>query len=262
MSPRRYTSNAMKGGAMLRETLALLREWKPGTDPGVFASQVIARNTLGKATRARMSDILRRIFFRRFTAPGAPPTAQTQAMILSGFSETVVTRLLYLHAALADDLLYDFATLYLDPLYHEGRWQLDTSDGMRFIDSLIAEGAIAPPWSENIKVKTARGLLAALRDFGLLEGRAVKTFAAAHLPLPVFVYVTYYLRDQGVAGARLVSHPHWKLFFLTPGDVERLFAEAHQEGHVGYYAAGGTVRVEWSYDGLASAVRALTQATH
>lgn len=261
MTGRHYTANLQKGGAMLAETIALLREWRPGMSPEEFVNKVVARNPLGKATRARARDILGRVFFRRFDNQTLPAT-HIQRLLTAELSPVVVNRILYLYAALADDLLYDFATDYLYRLYHDGRWRLGTDDAVAFIESLIAKGDITPPWSENIKLKTGRGLLATLRDFGLLEGQAMKHFTPAFLPIPAFLFMAYHLGDIGIAGARLITHPHWRLYFLTPDQVERLYGEAHQMGHLGYYAAGGTVRVEWRYDGLGGVVEALAETAH
>lgn len=262
MTQRHYTSNMMKGGAMIPETLALLQEWHPGVPPEEFTNTVVSQNLLGKATRARVKDILSRVFYRRFAAPGLPSGEHIRTLMAAGFTDGVIRRLLYFHTALADDLLYDFVVQRLYPLYHAGRLQLDTSDAVVFIDELIAAGLISPPWSRNIKVKTARGLLAALRDFGLLEGHAKKRFLPSYLPLPVFLYAAHYLQEQGVAGRRLIEHPHWRLFLVTEGEVEQSFLAAHQEGYLGYYAAGGIVRVEWRYEGVAGVVRALAAGTH
>ena len=261
MTARHYTSNMMKGGAMIQESLALLREWDPRIPPEDFTQIVIQQNLLGKATRARVRDILTRVFFRRFAAPGVPSGKHLRAMITAGFPDSVITRLLYFHAALADDLLYDFVVQRLYPLYHSGRYQVDTSDAVQFIEELIASRLIAPPWSDNIKTKTGRGLLAALRDFGILEGHAKKRFRPAYLPAPVFLYVAHYLQEQGIVGYALLHHTHWRLFLVTEQEVERNFITAHQDGFLGYYVAGGIVRIEWRYRGVEGIVRALTSPT-
>lgn len=257
MTGRRYTANLMKGGALVAETLALIREWTPDSDPAAFATRVVQQNLLGKATRARVRDIVQRVFSRRYLQGGGQAAAHIQALLVAGYGEPVLRALLYYYTALSEDLLYDFVIHRLFPLYQSGRERLDTGDALGYIDDLTATEAIAPPWSEHIRRKTARGLLAALRDFGVLEGKAVKRFRAPCIPMPVFLYVAHHLRDQGVLGVGLVNHSHWRLFLLDMPAVEQRFYEAHQEGHLGYYAAGGIVRVEWRYRSLEELVRAL-----
>ncbi len=259
---RHYTANLMKGGAMIPETLALLRDWSPETPLAIFTETVIRENRIGKATRARVGDVLRRVFVRRFLQGSAPVAPHLRALAEAGYPEPVLRSLLYYHTALTEDLLYDFVVGPLFELYQSGRGQVGTADVVEFVDELTAAGAIAPPWSENTKRKTARGLLAALRDFGLLEGKAKKRLRSLYLPMPAFLYVAHHLRDQGALGIRLLQHPAWRLFLYGEPDVEKRFLEAHQEGYLGYYAAGGIVRVEWRYPDLGGLVRALAGSAH
>src|SRR5690606_35192069 len=108
MTQRHYTSNMMKGGAMIPETLALLQEWHPGVPPEEWTDTVGAQNLLGKAPRARGRDVLRRAFCRRVAAPGLPSGEHVRTLMAAGFPDGVVRRPLYFPTALADDRLYDF----------------------------------------------------------------------------------------------------------------------------------------------------------
>lgn len=242
---RLYTCNIMKGGAMISECLLLLQEWCPGEKKGEFINRVTERNLIGKASRKRVRDIINRIFFRRFFKEEEITAINLKSLLSLGYDEDLV-KLFYYHTALADDLLYDFASQWLYSLYFDGRYKLDTSDGVAYIEQL--GNKITPQWSENIKTKTARGLLATCRDFGLLQGAAKKSFAPIHIPVIAFLYVAYHLKKNVPSAGRLLTHPDWRLFLLTNDQVEQLFLEAHQNGHLGYYSAGGITRIEWKYD--------------
>lgn len=256
-SGRRYTCNLMKGVA-LAESRQLLLEWQPGEDRASFSARVAGANLLGKASRRRVRDLVQSVFWPRFFAGNVPPGELAQ-MMLKVISDTATAfRLVYYHAALADRLLYDFVTQWLLALYQEGRHQVVVDDGVAFIEKQIQSGLIKPPWSENVKLKTAQGLLAACRDGGILRGTVKKEFAPVQLPRPVFLYMAYYLKGLVASAARLVAHPDWGLFLLTPTQVEELFLEAHQAGDLGFYCAGGIMRVEWPYPDLARFVRGFT----
>jgi len=58
-----------------------------------------------------------------------------------------------------------------------------------------------------VATKVARGLLAALRDFGILEGRAQKRLASLALPVSACAYLAFCFRNAGAAGRSLVTHP-------------------------------------------------------
>jgi len=85
-------------------------------------------------------------------------------------------------------------------------------------------------------------MLAALRDFGILEGAKRKRIAPQHLALEAFCLIAFCLHDLGFEQKSLVRHPDWKLFLLTQTTVERLFLEAHQNGWLDFQAVGGAQR--------------------
>ena len=63
--PPRYTSRMQKGGALLQEMRLLVQIW---TDASLETNraEVMLRNPLNKATRARVADVINRIFVPRF----------------------------------------------------------------------------------------------------------------------------------------------------------------------------------------------------
>lgn len=255
---RHYTRNVTKG-AMFDECRALLRAWQPGMDYAAFRGMVVESNLLGKVTRARAADVLKRAFQARFLSPGVPPAECARKMLLAGAPEGVMNRIIFYHAALADDLVYDFVTQHLYDLWRAGRLQVGTADGEAFIEELAARGRLVADWTPCAATKVARGLLTVCRDGGLLHGAVKKRFAPVHLPLAVFIYIAYYLKEEVVSGSRLIEHRDWRLFLLDEPSVERLFLDAHQRGYLSYQAAGGIKRIDWRYADLSEAVDALIE---
>ena len=255
---RHYRSNMMKGGALVSESLRLVEEWSPESSLEGFRETVIRDNIIDRATRTRIADILRRIFIPRFLAENVPPIVNLQALLNASQNPEIALKALLYHTALSDDLFYDFVVCHLFDLFEQGRFRLNISDARDFIDAKIEHGEITPAWSENIRNKTGSGILAAARDFGLLEGKLEKHFLPAHLPFEVFVYVLYHLKDVGVTANRLLHHAHWRMFLLPPAEVERLLLEAHQLGFIRYNAAGNITRIDWLYADQKGAVDAIT----
>ena len=71
----------------------------------------------------------------------------------------------------------------------------------------LADQAETPPWTETIRIKVARGLLAALRDFGILTGAVRKEFAPPSLSIAGFGYVAFRLHEDGGFVACVVREP-------------------------------------------------------
>jgi hypothetical protein len=100
-------------------------------------------------------------------------------------------------------------------------------------------------WTPTIERKVARGLLAALRDFGILEGANRKQIAPVHIPLEAFTLIAFELNQQGLSGHTLVNNLDWRLFLLYEANVERLMMQCQQRGWLRFDAAGAIYRTEF-----------------
>jgi hypothetical protein len=112
-------------------------------------------------------------------------------------------------------------------------------------------------WTETVTLKVARGLLAALRDFGILEGASKKRIAPVYLPVESFAYLAFIIHKLGSSGERLIKHPDWKLFLMGPPIVESLFLDAHQNRFLHYEAAGKIYRIEFFAQNLEEMANAI-----
>jgi hypothetical protein len=113
-----------------------------------------------------------------------------------------------------------------------------------------------PEWSPNVRTRVGRGLLAALRDFGVLEGTTIKRFARPHLSSRGFAYVAFRLHEQGASSTSIESSQVWRRWLLSKERVDDLFHEATRAGVLTYHRAGTAVRIDWHVSSVREAVRA------
>ena len=215
---------------------------------------VIRANALNKNTRARLADVYRRTFVPRFVA-GPIPNAWRLARPLEDVEAPIqiVRPVYYWISAKAEPLLADFCREFILPRLAIVRVGIGTQEVLNW---LAGKGC---PWSQTVATKVARGLLAALRDFGILEGRAQKRLASFNLPVPAFAYLAFCLRRAGAVSLSLLRHPDWQLFLLNPDEVEHLFLVAHQEQLLEYHAAGSTVSISFPTESLEEYARVVAQ---
>jgi hypothetical protein len=121
---------------------------------------------------------------------------------------------------------------------------------IRTIRNWAAEGKTTTKWSDETILRVARNSLAALRDFGVLQGAANKRIAPIYLPTESFALVALWLQQRERSGHLVLQSDDWRLFFLPVEGVERFFIEAHQEHLLTYQAAGSVVRIEFPTDSL------------
>jgi hypothetical protein len=239
--PPAYSSRIIKAGALLPDAKTLLAHWDLGATTQANVDRIRRDNVFGKASRSRVEDILA-IFRQRYLAEPAVTRALV-ALVRGRLPSEAIDKILYFHAAQADRLLHDVVTEVLAPLHAQGRTDLAVGDIRGPVARWVEEGKTTSLWSEETTRRVVQGLLATLRDFGVLHGATTKRIAPTLLPTRAFAYVAYSLSRTEPSGARLVSSPEWRLFFLTPEGVERSLIEANQHELLDYHAAGSVVRI-------------------
>ncbi|WP_420825859.1 BrxA family protein [Thiocystis violacea] len=152
-------------------------------------------------------------------------------------------KILYFHAARADRLLSDVVTEILVPMHEQGLTDLQVTPIQRSLTQWAEAGKTTGHWPQSTIDRITRGLLAALRDFGVLQGIVHKKIAPSFLQVETFAYIMFYLKQHQPSGSKLIELPDWKLFFLTRDGVKRLLFDAHQHELLEYHVAGSVTRL-------------------
>ena len=104
----RYTSRIIKAGALLPDTKLLLETWDEDSDVQSNLDRVRQENLFGKASRARVEDIL--LVFRQRYLKDPKVLKALVVMARSGVPSESLDRILYFQAARFDPLLHDLVT--------------------------------------------------------------------------------------------------------------------------------------------------------
>jgi hypothetical protein len=234
-----YNTRIQKGGALIDEMRQLVRAWQDAPLEQV-RDAVVRANLLNKRTRARASDILRRTYIPRFVG-GPIPNAWKLVRPLedAGASPQLVRPVYYWISAQAEPMIADFCREFLFGRMASARAGVELREVTDWLNRKGCE------WSPIVLTKVGRGLLAGLRDFGVLEGRSKKHVSALRLQIGSFAYLAFCWNQLGSLGRNLVFHRDWQLFLLQTPDVEHYFLEAHQHRLLEYHAAGSTVSISF-----------------
>jgi hypothetical protein len=164
------------------------------------------------------------------------------------------TEAAYYETSRDESLLAAFAEDACFAWYNSGRIQVTIDDATAWLADQSGAGAI-PEWSPTVRTKVGRGLLAALRDFQVLEGAVNKRFAAPRLSVRGFAYVAYRLHQQGASSIGIASSRVWRRWLLHEERVQDLLHQCTRSGVLTYGAAGTAVRIDWHVDSVEEAVR-------
>jgi len=254
---RRYTTKIIKAGALLADTKTLLAHWQMDCSVQANLERIRQENIFGKASRARVVDILT-IFRQRYLVEESVTKALV-ALVLGKFPSNALERILYFHSARADTLLHDAVTAIFVPLREQGLVDISVQDVQQSLAKWVEQGKTMGHWSQPTITRISQGLLSALRDFGVLEGAANKRIAPAFVPVEAFAYIMFYLKQHQPSGAKLIGLPDWHLFFLEREGVERLLFEAHQRGLLEYHVAGSVTRLTFPVETIEEYANVLAQ---
>ncbi len=255
-----YTSKIIKAGALLGDTKTLLAHWDESQPVRENLDRIRRENLFGKASRSRVEDILA-IFRQRYLSD----EAVTKALVIltkGGFPAASLDRILYFHAAQSDSLLHDAVTQILLPMHSHGMVDVDVADFEKAVVKWVNEGKTTTKWSDITIRRATQELLAALRDFGVLQGASNKRIAPAFVPIEAFAYLAFYLKQRQPSAAKLLELTDWKLFFLPREGVERSLIEANQHNLLEYHAAGTVTRLTFPVETLEEYANVLARRSH
>ena len=255
-----YTSKIIKAGALLGDTKTLLAHWDDSQSVRENLDRIRRENLFGKASRSRVEDILA-IFRQRYLSDEAVTKALVN-LTKGRFPAAALDRILYFHAASADLLLHDAVTQILLPMHSHGLVDVEVADFEKAVVKWVKEGKTTTKWSDITIRRATQELLAALRDFGVLEGVSNKRIAPVFVPIEAFAYLSFYLKQRQPSAAKLLELTDWKLFFLSREGVERSLIEAHQHGLLEYHAAGTVTRLTFPAETLEEYANVLARRTH
>ena len=258
---KKYKARFQHFGAMIQESRILIEHYQPELDKKEWMNHIIQNNILGKSSRAWAKELVNGVFFPRFIDGLIPDVwKDLKLLLLNNIPTTVINSLFYYLTVKSDEFIYDYVINEIYDRYFTGRLSIAAADVYDYIQS-IPEENFNSKWSDYTKLRLSRGIMATLRDFGILTGKAQKKIANYFLPLESFLYIAFFLKREVQSGEKMLEHPDWRLFLLNPKLVERMFLEAHQQHYLSYQAAGAIIRIEFPFQHSGELINAICSTT-
>jgi len=250
-----FVSNVMKVGAHLADTRALLAVWDDSAGEDANIEAVVRENLLGLPSKSRAKDVMVRALRPRFIEPqaGILPALRVLAPHPDAFRDAC-----YYEHTRVDALVAAFVVERLAVWWDEGRVAIQTVDARAWIDQVVRDGR-APDWSPNIRDRVARGMMAALRDFGRLSGvraSSRKEITRPGVSTAGFAYVAFRLHQETLSARAIVASDVWRRWLLHEPGVEEMLHRLVSHGVVYYSVMGSTRRLDWRVATLEEAVSA------
>ena len=252
----RLSSNIVKAGALIDDTLRFVEVWDPGLSPEANLERVVDSNLLGLPSQKRIYDTLTYALRPRYVDPG--PVVIPGLTVLSG-NGAAFRDACYFETTRVDQLLARFAEGPLFEWHEQGRLAISAEDVVDWIGKQAANGEL-PDWSDSLTRRVGQGLLSTLRDFGMLAGATRsqrKDINPRPLSIPGFAYVAFRLHQEGMSSRALLTSKVWRRWLLDESQVLGMLHRAHGTGALAFESAGTAIRIDWSSESLVEVVRAV-----
>jgi hypothetical protein len=228
-------------GPLIDETFIAFQRWNLNESLSKNLSTLEEENPFGAKSERWMREVTRTLSTRFRDIPIRPLVLLAQA----GCPLDTWKPCLLWHLARRDLLYYQFGIDWLYPAYRSGVYALRTKDLVGFVQT-ITTGKLSKSKqiSEYGATRLARDLLMAAELFGLIHGNVSRAFSHAHLPGTSFLYIAQGIADISGGGRALIDSADWRLFLLSPDDVEHEFHELHQFQKVRIEVAGSLISLK------------------
>lgn len=254
-----YDSNLLKGTGLVQETLSLLDAYRPGLSKAEFARYVREYDLLGKATQARVDDVINASFARRYLSLGDDVVEALKRLRTNHVGLEAFTQLLYVYTARANPILADFVRQVYWPVKRSGSQEIRVEQTIDFIQEAQHKGLIVKPWSAITQREVARRLTACLADFKLIEpvSKVIRPFVPLDLTV---LFLTHELHFRGLSDTDLLFHPDWEVLGLNREEVVQRLQRLAQRGHFIIQYSGELLAVSWKYNTLSEAADAISRS--
>ncbi len=226
---------------MIDETYAVFAAWDFERSKRENLDRLRQENFIGARSATWLRDVAK-VLNRRFE-----PAGRDKPLVLlakHGLSLDEWKPLLLWHMTRDEFLVRDFVESWLFAEYSAGAYRLRSTDVLAYLTGIRRRGATTEhAWTDATTKRVAAGLLRIAADFGLLRGATTKEFCSFHLPEQSFIYLLHALRDDKLSPGKVVSSPEWRLFLMSPSDVERELLRLHQFRKLEYHVAGSLVQI-------------------
>lgn len=236
LPPQKISTRLIRKGALIEETYQAFGVWERDQSAAANLKWIFETNAVNARNEAWLKEIVTTLS-NRFSAHGkiAPLVTAVQA----GLPLEKWKHCLLWHAGRTDLIYFLFATEWLFPEHERGRFAIRSEDVVPFVREVFKHySSRTKAHSEYATVRAARDLLLMAKDFGLVEGTSTRHFLPFHLADEAFLYVLHAIAEDESNARRIVESKDWRLFLMTPNDVEREILRLHQFQKLRYDTAG------------------------
>ncbi len=250
------STRLLRKGALIEETYRIFSHWELDESLSENLARIREQNPLGAKNQSWLHEVTTTLSSR--FAQGD----SIESLVILAKAQYPLERwrfFLLWHFGSTDGLFRRFVDEFLFRQRLEDIAAFDTEAVASFVAEIDRERILGAPLTAYGQVRLARDLLRMAAAFGLVTDQLRRRFTHIAIPDDAFLYGLYSLNAEIPSVSRAVESPRWRLFLISPADIERELLNLHQFRRLRYEQAGTIRELALPYDTLTEFARSLTQ---
>ena len=240
-----YSSRNTSKGALLNEAFLLFKTMREnGSTVAELRESALRGQAFPRASYENRQRIWDSIHHRYF-APNIPwVSASLSSATVLGVGSPDFVSLAYLYYSLRDSLTFAVVTEVLWKRWLARSLAISGADVLDFLDGESKNHPAVKKWSSSTRTKLASSILAALRDFRVLNGIYSKQIQRPTVSPETVFHLLCILIAEGRQGRAVIEAPDWHLFLWSEDDAAKALADLAQRRWIRFERGGRTVILE------------------
>jgi hypothetical protein len=238
---RKQSTRLVRLGGLISETFTIFQGWDISKPTRENLRRVKETNSIGAKSQGWLREVTITLLSR---FPNSKSIESLVILAKGSVNHEIWKACLFWHVAEANELYYRFASEWLFKQYEAGTYLIKTSDVIPFVHELTDGKIGGGNLGEYSVTRLARDLLRMASQFGLLTDTTVRQFTSYHLPEDAFIYLLHVIAEREPNPNRIINSPDWRLYLMSPKDVELELLRLHQYRKVHYEVAGSLVQLK------------------
>lgn len=235
-----YSTRNTTKGALVKETFKFFRAVREGLPLYEARKAIIEDNILNKTTFETRRAILKSLNIRYLSICPEWVSASLAEATSMGIHSPEFLSLAYLYYVLRDRITYEFVVGPVWTRWKNGLTNISSEDFLRFMDELAEREKHIKNWHESSRRKLASNTLSALRDFGLLKGKAIKSIQRMPVADEAAFHLLCILYAEGKRGNSLIEAEDWRMFLWSEAAVADALHRLSQRKWIRFEKVGRT----------------------
>jgi len=202
---------------------------------------IFVTNILNKNTYENRRVIWNRLYHRYFKINSDWVADCFANAATFGIGSNDFISLAYLYYALRDHVTYDFVISTVWAKWNSGITNIEPRAFIEFVNDRELNAPELKSWKETTRNKMASITLSGLRDFGILNGTAIKRIQRPAIADETAYHLLAILWAEGKRGRALLEADDWKLFLWKDRDISNALLRLSQQGWIKFESGGQTV---------------------